>query len=84
MHVAQLFDPLLLCPHVEVVVARLPKVFAVADQPPRHRLFQRLQCSRQRASLWFADQQMHVFRHDDVTTDVKSVPESSSFQGAFE
>src|ERR1051325_2490341 len=62
VHVLQLLDPLLLAPHVKVVIPLLPEVFFLVPQPPlprapprqqapRRPLLQYLQDGRDRAAL---------------------------------
>ena len=42
MNIAKLFHELPMVPDVEIVVAFLPEVFRLANQPPRHSLLERL------------------------------------------
>ena len=82
MHVAELLDALARAPHVEVVEAMLPYVrlvgpeFALggaaafpAQNAPGETLLDDLHHDGRRAAFWFADQQMNVFGHDDVSHD---------------
>src|SRR4051794_26416115 len=43
-------------------------------------LFQQLNRRREQSALRFADQQMHVFRHDYVPVDTHPVPPSNAFK----
>jgi hypothetical protein len=82
MDVAQLFRLLGIAPHVEIVVTRLPE--RTSFGPPeslRHVLFQHLDRDRKLCSLRLRQQQMNMFKHDDISGDVKAVPFSYVFQG---
>lgn len=62
MHVALLFDSLLFAPHVEVVLAPLPKRFAAAVlQPARTTLLEHLQRRRERRSPRLAQAPPNAF-----------------------
>jgi len=78
--VPQLLYPLLLAPHVEVIVARLPEVPADLHSSPCHGLLHRLHCHRQRFPLRLSHQQMHVFRHYHITDYPEAVATTSRFQ----
>ena len=86
MHVAQLLNPLLGRPDIEIVIPRLPKGESTGTgaQLLRHNLFQHLDGHCQTASLGFAHQQVDMFRHDHVTGDVESVPAAHALQGLLE
>ena len=66
MNVAQLLDKLLIMADVEAVVAFLPKMLCVSDEPARDPLLQRLDGMCDRFALRLADQQMNVFGHDHI------------------
>ena len=82
MYITQLLDKFPLAPHTEIIISRLPERFhAVRDAKfPRDDLLQHLQAQRKRAPLRFADEQMHVLRHDHVTGNIKPIPLSHSFE----
>ena len=82
MHVAQLLDPLLIAPDIEVVVTLLPemKIVRTALQRTRDLLLHHLQYERQRFALWFADEQMDMLWHEDITTNVEVEAETSGFE----
>ncbi len=78
-------DSLLRTPHIEVVVARLPegRIGRVLNFV-RYVLFQHLKRDCQSAALGFGQQQVDVFRHDDVSDDEKSVPAADLLKSLFE
>jgi len=82
--VSQFLDKLLLRPNVEVVIPRLPKVFAPLDQPSRNRLLQSLYRHSERASFRLANQQMNMLRHDDISADIKTVALTNSFESMLD
>jgi hypothetical protein len=61
-------------PHIEVVVTALPEsnLSRPLEFSP-HLLLQNLQDGAELKSARFADQQMHVFGHDDVAGDDEAV-----------
>ena len=84
MNVAQLFPALFLAPKIEVVVALLPEVRRVADQPAGHALLEGLDGNGKRFAAWLAQQQMHMVGHDNVPIDTEQVVLADSFQRGFE
>ncbi len=81
MNVLQLFNPLFFRKHIEVVVARRPE--RSPRTPQRHRQLQRLQSIRQQPSLGFADQQMNMLRHYNVTRNIEAVSQARPLQRVF-
>src|SRR6266566_4546362 len=89
MHIAQLLDALAITPHVEIIKSPLPHMFGyfaeqcplpsysplahLSQHSPREPLRQRLHHLRRITFLWFADQQMHMFRHNDVTNHYDNI-----------
>jgi hypothetical protein len=49
----------------------------------RDQLLEHLECDAEIASVGLADQQMDVFRHDDVSEHVETVAAASAFEFAF-
>ena len=86
MQVPQLLRPLLLGKYIEVVITRLPerRLRPPFPQSPRHQLLQHLDRCAEFLSLRFADQQMNVLRHDDVTEHRETIPAPHLFQGPLE
>src|SRR5271157_4194029 len=83
VNVAQLLDALALSPHVEIVIAGLPEVLEVTNQPSRNRLFDGLHRAGQRSVFRFADQQMHVLGHDHIADYIEVVASPALFQRDF-
>ena len=71
MTIPQLLHELPLVSDIEIVISLLPEVFAVADQPPRHALLQRLDRIRQHSTCRFVQQQVNVFGHHDIRVDAE-------------
>lgn len=69
--VAQLFCELAVMADVEIVVALLPEVLRLANQASRHALFQRFERIGERPMPRFAEEQVNVLRHDDVSVDAQ-------------
>ena len=67
MNVAQLLHELPVISNVEIVVTFLPKVLGIPDQSPRYSLLQRFQRLCKVASLGFAQEKMHMLRHEHVS-----------------
>ena len=85
MHVVELLAELAVGAHVEIVVALLPEmVAAIGEQTAGDPLLQGLQGCGQRVTFGLAQQQMHVFRHDDVSVDVEPVVAANSFECLLE
>ncbi len=71
MSVPKLFYELSMIPNVEIVVRLLPEVGGLASQSSQHTLFQRLERVSERSSSRFTDQQMDVFRHNNIAVDAQ-------------
>ncbi len=69
-------------PHVEVVVARLPK--GALAPPLGYGQFQRLDGARQTSFARFVDEQMHMLRHDHVSDHRPRVTLANSLEGVLE
>src|SRR5437588_5214328 len=75
MHVAQLLHVFLLAPHGKIVVTDLPEAGLVAAaELARRDLLEHLDGDGEFGSLRFADQQVYVLRHDDITADPEAIP----------
>ncbi len=71
--------------NVEVVIARLPEGPIVgAREFSRHKLFQHLERGREVTLIGFADEQVNVFGHDDVSEDLKLIPAAATFEFVLE
>ena len=84
MHIVQLFLERLRLVNIEIVVALLPEVRRVCDEPARDTLLQRLDGNGQRFAARLAEQQMYVVGHDHVSIDAEQVVAADSFQRGFE
>jgi hypothetical protein len=71
MNISKLFHKLRFIPNVEIIVALLPEMLRIANQSPRYSLLQRFDHVRESMLLRFAEQQVNVFGHDDITVDAK-------------
>ena len=60
--------------------ARFWLEWEIPDQTSRYSLLQRLQRIRQRALLWFAEQQVNMLRHDYIAINLESVTAPHSLQ----
>ena len=81
MNVAQLFHKLRIIANVEIVVPLLPEMLRIANQMPRYSLLQRLQRISQQIRFRFAEQQVHMLRHDYVPVNLKPVIAPHALQG---
>jgi hypothetical protein len=61
----------------------LPEVSGPVDQSPRHALLQRLERIGERFLSGFADQQVDVFRHDNVAIDAQLETPSDALKRNF-
>ncbi len=85
VNVVEFLAELAMVAHIEIVVSLLPKVItAVADQPAGDSLLQGLQCGGKGVAFGFAQQQMHVLRHDYVSIDAELVTAANTFEGLLE
>ena len=80
MGIAELFRELLVIAYVEIVVALLPEVLGVTYQAPRDSLLQRFERIGELALLGFAEQQMNMLRHDDISVDTEAETPSDVLQ----
>ena len=84
MNIAQLFHKLRVISNIEIVISLLPEMLLptqaktghewatyVCNQTPRYSLLQRLQRIGQCIPLRFAEQQVHMLRHDHISVDLK-------------
>jgi hypothetical protein len=71
MYIAQLFHKRRLISHIEIIVALLPEMLRLANQPPRDSLLQRLDRVGQSMLLRFVEQQVNVFGHDHISVDAQ-------------
>jgi hypothetical protein len=81
VHVAQLFDALVFVMDVEVVIASLPERPLRAAQG--NGKFQRMDDIGDCASVWFADEEMNMFGHDDIPGDYEVITAPYSFKGIY-
>jgi hypothetical protein len=84
MDILQLFLELFLIVNIEVIVSLLPKVQFVADQSSGHALLQGFDCNGERFAERFAQQQMHMVGHDNISIDAKEEGAADSFKRSFE
>ena len=99
MYIVQLLEILLFGADVEIMTSRLPEcarqivrhqsqlVFRVAlfvASPERDTLLQNLHNNRWILDLRFANQQMNVFRHDNIAGDHELISPSGLFQDVSE
>ena len=80
VHVSQLLDQLAPTPNIEIVVPTLPEMRVIETELPGDRLLQRLDQRRKRPALRFAQQQMDVFRHNDVSVHARLVTSADDLQ----
>jgi len=84
MQIPEFLNSLAIAPHIEVIVARVPKVAGtLRRQFIGDDLLQHLDYYCQAAPFWFAHQQMNMFRHYHVSDHQKAVPAAHSFEGVF-
>ena len=83
MKVAELFDVLPVGEDVEVVVAGLPEVLAVALETFGSFAFEYTHGVAQELELGFGHQQVDVFGHDDVAEEIEAMSEAGSFEDFF-
>ena len=81
MHVAQLFNSLLLGVNVEIVVAALPK--RSLSTLHGNRELESLQCSGESSVAWLTDQKMHVLGHDHVADNEEAIAQTDGFKRAL-
>jgi hypothetical protein len=84
VHVLEFLDGLVVVPHVEVIVAALRESYISRPfELSRDLLFQHLEGYLELKLARFADQQVNVFGHDDITSDNKAVAPPHLFQFSF-
>jgi len=79
--VLELLGELLLREDIEIVIVELPEACAVAFQLFRSLGLEGTEDAAQWHCRWLAQQQMDVFRHEDVGVDVELVALPGAFQG---
>ncbi len=84
MNVPQLLNKLRFVADIEVVISLLPKVLGLANQPPRHALFERLDGVGKRSALGLTQKQVNVVRHDDVSVHAKIKTDAHALEADFE
>lgn len=68
-------------PEIEVIVAALPELRIAGDlQLARSLLLERLNRNGQRGGARLAQEQMHVFRHEHIASDHKTIPSPHRLQ----
>jgi len=81
MNVAQLFHKLRVISNIEIVVPLLPEMLRIANQTPRYALLQRFQRIGQHIPLRFAEQQVHMLRHDYIPVNLEPETLPDALQG---
>jgi hypothetical protein len=81
--VFQLLDPLWMSEHVEVVVAGLPELGARAFEYFGDLALENTESGGERMELWFAEEKVDVFGHEDVAEEEEPVSPSESFESLF-
>ena len=69
MNIAQLLDKFVVLPDIEIVIAFLPEVLGLADEPAGDSLLEGLNRNGERIAMGLAKQQVDVLGHDDVSED---------------
>jgi hypothetical protein len=83
VHVSKLFDALVAGMHVEVVVARLPELLALALQELGRLCLQDVQRHGERMQFRLGDEKMNMLGHQDVSEDPELVPPAQAFEFLF-
>jgi len=84
MDVAKLLRELLGIADVEIVIALLPKVGRLNNQPARDSLLQRFDRIRKRCVPRFADKKMDVLGHYDISIDIEFKSSAHALQRGLE
>jgi len=86
VYVAQLLNPFVFVPHVDVIVTSFPERAATGELPElvRNVLLEHLNRDRRAGAFRLADEQVNVLRHDDIPGHVEFVPYSHPLQGLLE
>ena len=71
MHIREFLNSLGFCEHIEVIITCLPE--CPPHGPSHHRELQRLKSGREQIFAGFTQQQMDVFRHDNVADNLEPV-----------
>jgi hypothetical protein len=71
MNIAELLDEFAVGEDVEVVVAALPELRTTALETLRRLVFENVQGNGERMEFGFADEEVEVFGHEDVSEDVQ-------------
>jgi hypothetical protein len=82
--ITQIFHELSMIADVAIVVALLPEVLRFANQAPRNALLEGFERIGERSPLWFAEEEVNVFRHDDVSVDAQIEGEPDTLEREFE
>jgi hypothetical protein len=69
--------------HVEVVVAGLPELGARAFEYFGDLALENTESGGERMELWFAEEKVDVFGHEDVAEEEEPVSPSESFESLF-
>ncbi len=80
VHVTEFFSELPLGEDVEVVVAGLPEVLAVAFEALRGFVFEDVESYSQGVGFGFGDEEMDVLGHEDVAVEKETVTSAESFE----
>lgn len=80
MNVAEFLDEFGMGQDVEVVVAALPELLAVAFETFGGFVFEYVQSDGERVKLRLGDEEVDVLGHEDVTEDIKLVAGTESFE----
>jgi len=78
MNIAQLLHKLRMIANVAIIITPLPE--PSSTMVARHADFNRQNCIAQQAPLRFAQQQVDVFRHQEVSIDAQSTLTTDTFQ----
>ena len=84
VHIAELFDALVFGEDVEVVVAALPELIALAFEATRGFAFEDTEQGGQWNVGRFAQEKVDVLGHEDVAADVEMVAFAEGFEDFFE
>jgi hypothetical protein len=84
VHVAELLGALGFGEDVEIVVADLPELLAVALETLRGFGFEYVEGCLQGLLFWFGQEEVNVLGHEDVAVDVEAVTFAEGFESLFE
>jgi hypothetical protein len=77
--ISKLLEVFLVSMDVEIVVTRQLESYSIALQVIGDVLFQHLDRAGKRSAFWFAQEQVNVFRHDNISVDKQTVPLPATF-----